>query len=43
MYVAWHTKRWCDWSSSENEKKEMDPILMKNCKSVPWQYTIWEN
>ena len=29
MSVAWHPKRWSDWSVSEDEKKEIDLIFDK--------------
>ena len=27
MSAAWHPKRWWDWCVSEDEKKEIDPML----------------
>ena len=27
MSAAWHPKRWWDWCVSEDEKKEIDPVL----------------
>ena len=27
MSAAWHPKRWWDWYVSEDEKKEIDPVL----------------
>ena len=29
MPVAWHPDRWWDWCISEDEKKEIDPIFIK--------------
>ena len=29
MLVAWDPKRWCDWCVSEDQKKEIDPIFIK--------------
>ena len=34
MPIAWHPKRWWNFCMSEGEKKEIDPITMKSCKSV---------
>ena len=32
MSVAWHPKRWWDWCVSEDEKKEIDPMFIKELK-----------
>ena len=29
MSVAWDPKRWCDWCVSEDQKKEIDPMFIK--------------
>ena len=29
MPVAYLPNRWCDWSISEDEKKEIDPMFME--------------
>ena len=29
MPVAWHPDKWWDWCISEDEKKEIDPIFIK--------------
>ena len=30
MLIAWHPKRWWNFCVSENEKKEIEPILLSN-------------
>ena len=34
MPVAWHPNRWWEWFMSDDEKKEIDPMSIKECKSV---------
>ena len=37
MPVAWHPNRWWDWFMSDDEKKEIDPMSIKElqkCVSV---------
>ena len=29
MLTAWHSKRWRDWCVSKDEKKEIDPMFIK--------------
>ena len=29
MAVAWHPNRWWNWSMSEEEKKEIDPVFIE--------------
>ena len=29
MPVAWHSNRWWDWCVSEDQKKEIDPMFIK--------------
>ena len=29
MSTAWHSKRWCDWCVSKNDKKEIDRMFIK--------------
>ena len=29
MLTAWHSKRWWDWCVSKDEKKEIDPMFIK--------------
>ena len=29
MHIAWHTDRLWDWCMSEDKKKEIDPIFIK--------------
>ena len=29
MPVAWHPKRWLDWRASIDQKKEIDPMFIK--------------
>ena len=43
MPTAWHTKRWWDFGMSEDEKKEIEPIIaegLQKCASVV-QYLAW--
>ena len=40
MPTAWHLNRWWDWCMSEDEKKQIQ-CLLKSCRSVCQQYTIW--
>ena len=35
--IAWHRKRWWDFSISEDDKKEIEPILLSNAFNV-WKY-----
>ena len=37
MPTVWHTKRWWDFGMSEDEKKEIEPIIaegLQKCASV---------
>ena len=34
MPRAWHLKRWWNFCKAENEKKEIEPILMINAFSL---------
>ena len=36
MPIVWHPKRWWNICVSEDEKKEIELILLKGCKSVHW-------
>ena len=34
MPIAWHPKRWWKFCMSEDEKKEIEPILLSNAFNV---------
>ena len=41
MPVAQHPNRWWDWCMSEDEKKEIDPMFIENCKSMCRYGCVW--
>ena len=41
MPIASHPKKWWNFCVSEDEKKQQNQFLLRSCKSVRRQYTIW--
>ena len=43
MSVEWHPKRWWDWFSLEDQKRETDPIFiaeLQKCASVVYNIEV---